>query len=542
MTAIATRAPIGTLAVSIPSAVRRHAVLILWTGIAVGARIAFWAATDRTWEDALITVSNARNALGDVGMTHHPGEGLVHSFTSALSVLVPLAGELLREGSGLAALRIASLIAAVATMGYGYAIARRLGIGGWPLGFVMAYLALNQNHILYGMAGMETQVAVAVLLAGVFHVLHGHHARAGFAAGVAVLARPDLVLWLAIVVAWAASGGWRTLSRAAAAAAMPLTPWLVFTTLYYGSPMPHSIPAKAAIWSPLPVLEGPPSAIVGQLGDRAIVSLVNIVRAFTPFYEDTFVIDAPVPLVVLLAIGALIVALMISGGRYSWNVATWRPAVAYVVLFTAYRAALLPLGYFDWYLPPFTAVCALLAGLGLQRLSRLSASVSRAIALVLVAGVAISLPFSFGLEATIQRDVEYGIRRTVGLYLREVIEPGEAFIAESAGYFGYYSKATIWDQPGLTSPTAYAATRSLPPANRRVEGLVDRLRPEWAVLRPPEWARLASDFPGAAACYTPMRSFGYPDRDRVAWDGLLKVSFDWSFTVYRRVSTCPRAG
>jgi hypothetical protein len=67
-----------------------------------------------------------------------------------------------------------------------------------------------------------------------------------------------------------------------------------------------------------------------------------------------------------------------------------------------------------------------------------------------------------------------------------------------------------------------------------VEGLVNALRPDWAVLRPAEWERLERDFPDAARCYSAVRSFGTPGHDRIEWGGLEKVTYDESFTAYRR--------
>jgi hypothetical protein len=449
-------------------------------------------------------------------------------------VLIPLVGELLNSGWGLSALRVASLLATVASIAYGYAIARRLGLGAWTTSFALGYLALNLHHVFYGMAGMETQVAVAVVLAGTYHVLARHLLRSGLAGGLAVLARPDLLLFAIPVLVWAATRGWRSLVRTGAATAVVTVPWLIFTTAYYGSPVPHSIPAKALIWSPLRSMFESPEEAVRVLGQQAASGFANAVRGFTPFYEDTFVVAAPLPLSIALAIGAAMLVLTVVGAWTTRRVPGWWPALAFVAMFAAYRALLLPASYFDWYLPPFTALCALLIAAALQRAMNRTPVVARGLVVVLLVGVVVHLPFTFGLESRIQREVEDAVRRPAGLYLNEVMTPDEEFMAESAGYFGYYSRRTIWDQPGLTSPTSYAATQTLPPDDRRVEGLVDALRPDWAVLRPMEWSRLERDFPEAAACYSPTRSFGMLGRDRIDWGGLEKVTLDWSYTVYRR--------
>src|SRR5204863_27467 len=154
---------------------------------AVGARIAYWAYTGARWEDALITLTHVQNAVNGLGLVHHLGEGRVQGFTSAVSALVPLAGEVLHHGWGLLALRLASLVASAASVTYAWAIARILGLGRLPTVFVLAYLAFDANQILFAVAGMETQIAVAILLGGVYHLLRGQTLRTGAFLGLAML-------------------------------------------------------------------------------------------------------------------------------------------------------------------------------------------------------------------------------------------------------------------------------------------------------------------------------------------------------------------
>jgi hypothetical protein len=78
----------------------------------------------------------------------------------------------------------------------------KLGLGRWPTGFLLAYLALDRNQVFYGVAGMETQIAVAVLFAGFYYVLVENYPKSGVALGLALLARPDFALWVAPVYAF----------------------------------------------------------------------------------------------------------------------------------------------------------------------------------------------------------------------------------------------------------------------------------------------------------------------------------------------------
>ena len=101
--------------------------LLLWS-VAAGlfARILYWAVTDRRLDDALITMKHAKNVADGVGLTHHLGEGgPVHGFTSVLSVLVPLPGELVADGGGFVLIRVVSLVAFVAAAIYAYRICTR---------------------------------------------------------------------------------------------------------------------------------------------------------------------------------------------------------------------------------------------------------------------------------------------------------------------------------------------------------------------------------------------------------------------------------
>src|SRR2546422_7171192 len=226
---------------------------------AVAVRLLFWTTTNRMFEDGLTTITHARNVPLGLGLVHHTGEGNVHGFTSAIGVLIPLAGELVHQGSGMFAMRVASLIAVCFALIYARLICRDLRLGAFPTAFVLAYLAFDQNMIFYGMSGMETQVAVTVILGGVYHVRRQDLVASGIWLGLAPLARPEVVLWVAPALAYLAVANLR---RRIAAGGLPggvLAPWIVFTTAYYGSPIPDTGVAQATL-SPNPALpsHGPP--------------------------------------------------------------------------------------------------------------------------------------------------------------------------------------------------------------------------------------------------------------------------------------------
>lgn len=512
---------------------REHWPLLAAIALGLAVRVVFWAYTERRFEDGLITITHARNAAEGLGLTHHLGEGPVHGFTSALSVLVPLPGELIAEGGGFTAIRLVSLAAFAAAAGYAYGICRELSVNRWGVVFVLAYLAFDQNQIFYGMAGMETQIAVAVLLAGAYHVLRGELVASGVALGLALLARPDFVLWVAPAYVALAMRDRIGALRAAAVSAAICLPWLVFTTVYYGSPVPNTIRAKSQVFSP----DLPAPLAIGDwidLIDSRLALQEEAWKLFSPFYEAAAVFDAPFPNAILGAIVAVFLVAAVVGVLSSWRISLWRPVIAFVVLFALYRVFALPPVYFHWYYPPFIAAVVILAAIGLTRLARLSQPAVVVLAVGLAAAYAVHIPFSLPLERRVQTGVEDAVRTPVGEYLREVVGEGETVTAESSGYFGYYSRATLHDFPGLTSPTSVEALGELPRTERSLEQLIEALQPDWLVLRPSELENLQALFPATAARYETVRDFATPDPVDLSRGGLSYLSLDTAFVVLER--------
>jgi hypothetical protein len=172
--------------------------------VAVALRFFFWAYTGRNWEDALITVLHSENFFNGLGLTHYLGEGEppLHGFTSPLSVLVPMMGDFLKVGFGLSFIKIVSALAGGLTVLYAMAVAIHPKIKlPTPLAvMIMGYLAFEHHQILWGMAGMETQMAVLVLLASLYFAIAEKTVPLGFSLGFCMLARPDFAFWAAIVL------------------------------------------------------------------------------------------------------------------------------------------------------------------------------------------------------------------------------------------------------------------------------------------------------------------------------------------------------
>ena len=503
-------------------------VLLIAIAAALAARIAYWAVTGHRFDDALITVTHARNVALGLGLTHHPGEGRVHGFTSAVSVLVPLAGELVKLGAGFVALRLASLAAAAVTMVYAYRLAGTLGLNRWATGFVLAYLAFDYNNILYGMAGMETQIAVAVLLAGAYYLLQRDTVKVGVSLGIALLTRPDFALWVAPALLALFLWQRRAALRAGLITAGIIAPWLLFTIIYYGSPVPNTIRAKQQAYTEHPAIGHTPASVVHFI-QAQLHQHQDQWRYLAPFRENFAVARAPVDNVWLLLVAIGVIALASLGAWVTRRVPMWWPVLAYVGLFATYKLLLLPPTYYEWYLPPFMAFVVLLTGAGITRLARSMPRVAPALA------VALALLFAWQtvpltlIDRKVQ-NLENHVREPVGEDLRAMVRPGEAVTSESAGYIGFYSHAKLYDYPGLTSPTARDALARLGRKGNNLFALVDALRPRWVVLRRAELDQFRAVTPGAAAAYDAVKRVAYaPPGSRPAGTG---ITFDVGGVVY----------
>jgi hypothetical protein len=478
---------------------------------AITARLVFWAMTQRVWEDALITITQARNAAQGLGLTHHVGEPLTQGFTSAISVLVPLVGEGIAPGLGLFALRIVSLFAALAAIVFADRLMTALDVSPWPRRFALAYLALDPLQVFYGMAGMETQIAVAIVLWSAWLSTERRPLQFGLSLGLALLVRPDFIIWVGVALAIAARREPRAALRSLLVSGAVVAPWLAFTTLYYGSPIPQTIIAKALVYAPdwtgsIPVVAY----------DQLVAHLDVLARTYAPFYENTLVAAAPIPWGLAVAIAGAVWLLVVVGALSQRRLA---PSLGLFVLgYTLYRVLALPPVYFDWYTPPVAAVGVVLAARGLTRL-RLP-RVEEPLAAALSVAFAVPLVFTIGLERAVQVNIEDGVRARVGEYLAKVVTPGEPVALEPAGYIGYYSGATLYDYPGLTSPAALAAVRSISRPDRSVAAMMDVLRAPWIVVRSREFADLRQIDPELASSYELCMSFNGHLGGRIEWEGL----------------------
>lgn len=377
---------------------------------------------------------------------------------------------------------------------------------------------------------METQVAVAVLLLSLMLMLDRRPIACGVTLGLSVLVRPDFAIWSAIALAFVLLRSRQDAARAFLSAFITVAPWLTFATAYYGSPIPQTLIAKSISYTN-DIGTDPAQWFLSQFASH----VPTLGRTFAPFLENTLIQSAPMPVWVAAAISALCWSLLVLGSIAIARRVPFLPL--FVAVYTAYRVFALPVEYFDWYVPPVAALSVIVIAAGVDRVATAVES-RRAWALALSFAFAVPLVSTVGLEAAVQRDIEDAVRMQVGEYLRDEVPAGDPVAMEAAGYFGFYSRAIVYDYPGLTSRVALAAVRATPSGRRSAASMMARLAAPWIVVRPSEYEQLGEADPALAREYQLCRSFDAGTGPTISWGGLVLRTIDSRFEV-RRLGPCP---
>lgn len=416
----------------------------------------------------------------------------MHGFTSPLGVLVPLLADAVHPGWGLPFIKLVSALVSIPTVLLAAAIAlhRAFRVNIWLVYLLCGYLALEHHQILWGMAGMETQIAVFTLFLAMYHALQRNARALGVAMALCVGARPDFVIFLAFVALYLLLTDWKVLRTSLPLALALYAPWAVFTTLYYGSPVPNTIVAKWLgydLWTRhVPILS--------QAGLETIwLRAGYIFIPLGPFYGghgagfQRFIDEGVVSRVALVAMLLGAAAMLHRFHRFYIVVLGGVAAFSFYYIFFVHHM-------FGWYLVPFSALAWLLLTLGMGAIVNQVVLPSR---MNLVGGVAcvgfllpflIVLPVTFRADRNVQRYIE-PLRRDIGLYLRDHKKPGDRVGCEPLGNIAYYSGMPVYDYPGLANAAVTGFLKNNP-QRRNMRSMLAHFQPEWIVLRPQEYEKL----------------------------------------------------
>ena len=308
----------------------------------------------RIVDDAYITFRYARNLAAGNGLVFNAGEMVLGTTTPLFTSLLAGLSLLFRTEDlpRLAWLLNALLDAVGVALAYwrGSKVLKKREPTTVALGAAFLW-AIAPFSVTFAIGGLETSLVITILLASFALYLDGRDNWTAVALALGVLARPDVLIAATLVFG---AMGLRWISAAAASgqrsrlreimARFPiqpailfvgiLLPWIIFATLTYGSPLPHSVAAKTVAY------HLPPEA-----------ALVRLLQHFaTPFHGhlilgSQWIAVGLITFIALYSIGALH---LVRTNQRAW------PAVLFPIFYATIYAIANPL-IFRWYLsPPLT--------------------------------------------------------------------------------------------------------------------------------------------------------------------------------------------
>jgi hypothetical protein len=332
-------------------------------GVFLLALLARGLAGARTIDDSYITYRYAYNLLIGSGFVYNQGERVLGTTTPLYTLIMVILG-LFSGGSQapfpIMALAINALADGVTCLLL-YFLGCRLGFKYAAAGAAIVW-AIAPFSVTFAIGGLETSVYVLLLISMVYAHAENRHILAAFLGAMAFLTRPDALILIGLLGLdrlWEIVKNERqetpfksvsspySILLEGLAFLLPSLAWIILASLYFGSPLPHSITAKSLAYN-LP----PEAAFVRLLQHYA-----------TPFLGHlTFGTD-------WIGVGMLLYPFLYVVGAIQAirvNSRIW-PFVAYPWLYLAIFSLANPL-IFRWYMTPPLPAYFLFILIGAQKL------------------------------------------------------------------------------------------------------------------------------------------------------------------------------
>jgi hypothetical protein len=476
-----------------------------------------WAAyTNHAWEDYLIALRSAHHwARGD-GLVYSTGERL-QTFTSPLGVVVPAIVDRAFGGGETRILWIYRFLTLTALGGAFGVFHRHMArhCRYWftaPCATAMAILDSKTIDCVTG--GMETGfllLFLAITLTAAECEFPDRKWRLGVGFSGLMWARPDSCVYIAAIVASIlmrsrrgekALQSWRTVAWAIALCTVLYSPWIAWTWWYYGTPIPHSVAAKAA------AVDWHTGVELGKAALTFPIALVlgrsTVWQTFTPAYVGVEELPPTLTAAAILMVG--ITSLAWLWPRVRRDI---RQLSFLVFVGEFYLSEIVPYAS-PWYFPPVALLAYLTLGLLFDQIlgatevvwGTAGSAALRVLAVCVLLGQ-LALFGAAARQAKFQQLlIEDRVRAPIGIWLhRHARSPSDTVLLEPLGYIGYYSQLSMIDYSGIASPRmlqirkhdrdkwqSLAKVARPNPETELDPAWVAQLKPDWLVVRPAELA------------------------------------------------------
>ncbi len=440
-------------------------ILIIFTTILIRGLLLYYS--NYTADDSFITFRYAENIASGKGFVYNEGERVLGTSTPLYTLLLAL---LVKLGMPIVLVaRIINIGADCLTGVLLFFLLREFKLG--VATFAAFFYVLFPRVIVWSVSGMETSLYVLFIVASLYYYSKENFNLTFLFLGLTFLTRVDgIILGLAILVHFVLRYK-RFPTKIVLGSLGVVLPWLIFSFVYFGSPVPNSVPGKRALYSAT-IWETPKWRI---------------------FWEFLFL---------KTKIGWPLLGLSLAG---AYRVLTKAKAYSIIILWTFlyfFFFFFAETKLHMWYYVPFYLGYLILVALGLDLAFEKTAEIWRkrldhsrhktriflslkTFKTTLLSVVLIISGFIYFQQmertfrlVTAEQIVLEDIHKQIGLWLLEGTQPDDTVCAEDIGYMGYYSRRYILDQDGVVSSQAVPFNK-----NRDRLGLLKAYRPSYFLIR-----------------------------------------------------------
>lgn len=437
------------------------------------------------FDDSFITFRYVSNLFKGHGLVYNVDERIFGS-TTPLYIVWLIFLKALLPFVEIPSLAVRGNIIFYIGSGFGFLFLFRRLLGSWGLSAIAAGLFLLQfDMLIISMGGNEPFLLCFLILWAFCFLLNEKYILAGLFAGLSIMARPEGIFCAVVVgLVWLLNDR-KKLVRLFAAMVTPGLVWTVFGFAYYGTPIYHSLIAKARPVYPLP-------------RGFAFRSLMGAMAAWTPGagYENVMLW-----VVLLLACAGLVIRK--GGHRKTWYVTPL--FLGFILLFYGVGNPLVfswyfPIVFVGWYVLVIAGFASLLLEAterllhryNLENSTRLTSTICMTIPLLIFAVSGNLLWRHIKFDTMPPRFPDTGKHflstityRDAAEFINDVGGPADTIVAPEIGVLGYYSNHHIYDSCGLVSPEALPF---LPvPYGRRVGPAIGSIPADFAKAVNADW-------------------------------------------------------
>ena len=429
------------------------------------SRIFLFLTLSYTMDDAFITYRYARNIAGGEGFVYNSGERVQGTSTPLFTLLLAGCAGVVGSDHIPAASRTIAFIADVFSLGILWGL---LSAAGGPARFVTCILfAMYPKIVLVSISGMETPLVVFLMLLSYLLLFEGKRTGLAFLVfGLLLLCRIDGIVWI-LACLWRA--GWERMKgarwSAVGSASIPIA-WLIFSQLYFGSWVPHSLVAKSVSYAHEFPWFDPVRVLVGYF-------------PFEGLKGQSFVVQS-------IAVCALLVPVIIELIhliRMKSTLAVFPIFfLAYNLAFSLGRTIVVDWYYFPGYIAYFVCVGSLIDSV-LENARKKSGAMYVSLGTSLVVLLMVLLGFGASRWSRSLTSLYVHQNMALGTWLKTHANRSAQVLVEPIGYIGWISEAYVHDYIGLTSSSVIAVRRRHPGSDAWFLEYVQERRPDYIVLR-----------------------------------------------------------